>query len=234
MTYDQTDKLLYSADAFGKFGALDVEEDWACEARRYYFGIVGKYGVQVQNVLKKAAALDIQTICPLHGPVLTGDALSKALALYTTWAAYEPESQGVVIAHASVYGHTREAAEKLAAMLEAKGIKAVLQDLNRCDIAEAVEDAFRYDRLVLAAATYNGDVFPPMRNFITWLTERGYRNRQVGLIENGSWAPMAAKVMRGMLEGSKDVTILDPVVKITSALNEDSAAQLAALADALA
>ena len=234
MTYDQTDKVLYSADAFGKFGALDVEEDWACEARRYYFGIVGKYGVQVQNVLKKAAALDIQTICPLHGPVLTGDALSKALTLYTTWAAYEPESQGVVIAHASVYGHTREAAEKLAALLEEKGVKVVLQDLNRCDIAEAVEDAFRYDRLVLAAATYNGDVFPPMRNFITWLTERGYRNRQVGLIENGSWAPMAAKVMRGMLEGSKDVTILDPVVKITSALNEDSAAQLAALADALA
>ena len=234
MTYDQTDKVLYSADAFGKFGALDVEEDWACEARRYYIGIVGKYGVQVQNVLKKAAALDIQTICPLHGPVLTGDALSKALTLYTTWAAYEPESQGVVIAHASVYGHTREAAEKLAALLEEKGVKVVLQDLNRCDIAEAVEDAFRYDRLVLAAATYNGDVFPPMRNFITWLTERGYRNRQVGLIENGSWAPMAAKVMRGMLEGSKDVTILDPVVKITSALNEDSAAQLAALADALA
>ncbi len=234
MTYDQTDKVLYSADAFGKFGALDVEEDWACEARRYYFGIVGKYGVQVQNVLKKAAALDIQTICPLHGPVLTGDALSKALTLYTTWAAYEPESQGVVIAHASVYGHTREAAENLAAMLEEKGIKVVLQDLNRCDIAVAVEDAFRYDRLVLAAATYNGDVFPPMRNFITWLTERGYRNRQVGLIENGSWAPMAAKVMRGMLEGSKDVTILDPVVKIISALNEDSAAQLAALADALA
>jgi len=233
MTYDQTDKTLFSADAFGKFGALDVEEDWACEARRYYFGIVGKYGAQVQAVLKKAAALDIQSICPLHGPVLQGEALTNALSLYNVWAAYQPESSGVVIAHASVYGNTRAAAEQLADTLRAEGVKVVLHDLNRCDIAEAVEDAFRYDRLVLAAATYNADVFPPMRNFITWLTERGYRNRKVGLIENGSWAPMAAKVMRGMLEGSKDLTILEPVVKIQSALNADSKAQLMTLADAL-
>ena len=233
MTYDQTDKTLYSADGFGKFGALDVDEDWACEARRYYFGIVGKYGAQVQAVLKKAAALDIQTICPLHGPVLQGDALVEALRLYDIWSSYQPESKGVLIAHASVYGNTRAAAEKLADSLRAKGVKVAVQDLTRCDIAEAVEDAFRYDRMVLAAATYNADVFPPMRQFLTWLSERGYRNRKVGLIENGSWAPMAAKVMRGMLEGCKDVTILDPVVKIQSDLNADSAAQLDALADSL-
>lgn len=233
MTYDQTDKTLYSADGFGKFGALDVDEDWACEARRYYFGIVGKYGAQVQAVLKKAAALDIQTICPLHGPVLQGDALVEALQLYNIWSSYQPENEGVLIAHASVYGNTRAVAEKLADSLRAKGVKVAVQDLTRCDIAEAVEDAFRYDRMVLAAATYNADVFPPMRNFLTWLSERGYRNRKVGLIENGSWAPMAAKVMRGMLEGCKDVTILDPVVKIQSALNADSASQLDALADTL-
>ena len=233
MTYDQTDKTLYSADGFGKFGALDVDEDWACEARRYYFGIVGKYGAQVQAVLKKAAALDIQTICPLHGPVLQADALVEALQLYNIWSSYQPESKGVLIAHASVYGNTRAAAEKLADSLRAKGVKVAVQDLTRCDIAEAVEDAFRYDRMVLAAATYNADVFPPMRNFLTWLSERGYRNRKVGLIENGTWAPMAAKVMRGMLEGCKDVTILDPVVKIQSALNADSASQLDALADTL-
>ncbi len=233
MTYDATDKVLFSADGFGKFGALDVEEDWACEARRYYFGIVGKYGAQVQSVLKKAAALDIQTICPLHGPVLQGEMLAKALELYDTWSAYRAESHGVVIAHASVYGNTRAAAEKLAENLAAKGCKVVLHDLNRCDIAEAVEDAFRYDRLVLAAATYNADVFPPMRNFLHWLTGRGYRSRTIGLIENGSWAPMAAKVMRGMLEGSKELTILEPVVKIQSAMNGESAALLDALADAL-
>ncbi len=233
LTYDQTDKVLFSADAFGKFGALDVEEDWACEARRYYFGIVGKYGAQVQATLKKASALEIQTICPLHGPVLTGEQLWEALRLYDIWSSYRAESEGVVIAHASVYGNTRAAAEKLADMLRAQGVKVAVQDLTRCDIAEAVEDAFRYDRLVLAAATYNADVFPPMRQFITWLTERGYQNRTVGLIENGSWAPMAAKVMRGMLEGSKDMTILEPVVKIQSALNADSAAQLEALKDAL-
>ena len=233
MTYDATDKVLFSADGFGKFGALDVEEDWACEARRYYFGIVGKYGAQVQAMLKKAAVLDIQTICPLHGPVLQGNALSNALRLYDIWCSYRPEDEGVVIAHASVYGNTRAAAEKLADILRSKGVKVVVTDLNRCDIAEAVEDAFRYDRLVLASVTYNADILPTMKNFIHWLTERGYRSRKVGLIENGSWAPMAGKIMRGMLEGSKDVTILDPMVKIQSALNEDSTAQLEALAEAL-
>ena len=233
MTYDQTDKVLFSADAFGKFGALDVEADWACEARRYYFGIVGKYGAQVQAVLKKAAALDVEAICPLHGPVLQGQQLTEALRLYDIWSSYRPEDEGVVIVHASVYGNTRAAAEKLAEALRENGLTVMLHDLTRCDIAEAVEDAFRYDRLVLAAATYNADVFPPMRNFITWLTERGYRSRTIGLIENGSWAPMAAKVMRGMLEASKDLTILEPVVKIQSALNEDSNAQLLTLADAL-
>ena len=233
MTYDQADKVLFSADGFGKFGALDVEEDWACEARRYYFGIVGKYGAQVQAMLKKAAALEIQAICPLHGPVLQGEQLWESLRLYDIWSSYRAESEGVVIAHASVYGNTRAAAEQLADMLRAQDVKVAVQDLTRCDIAEAVEDAFRYDRLVLAAATYNADVFPPMRQFITWLTDRGYRNRTVGLIENGSWAPMAGKVMQGLLEGCKDVTILEPVVSIRSALNAESEAQLAALKDAL-
>ena len=233
MTYDQADKVLFSADGFGKFGALDVEEDWACEARRYYFGIVGKYGAQVQAMLKKAAALEIQAICPLHGPVLQGEQLWESLRLYDIWSSYRAESEGVVIAHASVYGNTRAAAEQLADMLRAQDVKVVVQDLTRCDIAEAVEDAFRYDRLVLAAATYNADVFPPMRQFITWLTDRGYRNRTVGLIENGSWAPMAGKVMQGLLEGCKDVTILEPVVSIRSALNAESEAQLVALKDAL-
>ena len=233
MTYDQADKVLFSADGFGKFGALDVEEDWACEARRYYFGIVGKYGAQVQAMLKKAAALEIQAIYPLHGPVLQGEQLWESLRLYDIWSSYRAESEGVVIAHASVYGNTRAAAEQLADMLRAQGVKVAVQDLTRCDIAEAVEDAFRYDRLVLAAATYNADVFPPMRQFITWLTDRGYRNRTVGLIENGSWAPMAGKVMRGLLEGCKDVTILEPVVSIRSALNAESEAQLEALKDAL-
>jgi flavorubredoxin len=233
MTYDRTDKVLFSADAFGKFGALDVEADWACEARRYYFGIVGKYGSQVQAVLKKAAALDVEVVCPLHGPVLQGGQLAEALRLYDLWSSYTPEDQGVVIAHASVYGNTRAAAETLANILREKGVKVAIHVLTHCDISEAVEDAFRYDRLVLAAATYNADVFPPMRSFITWLTERGYRNRTAGMIENGSWAPMAAKVMRGMLEGSKDLTVLEPVVTIRSSLNEDSTAQLQTLADAL-
>lgn len=233
MSYDPCDQTLYSADGFGKFGALDAEEDWACEARRYYFGIVGKYGAQVQAVLKKASALDIRTIRPLHGPVLEGDALAEALRLYDIWSSYRAESEGVVIAYASVYGHTRRAAEKLADTLREKGVKVALHDLGRCDIAEAVEDAFRYDRLVLASVTYNAEIFPPMRQFLTWLSERGYRNRKVGLIENGSWAPTAAKVMRATLEGFKDVTILEPVVRIQSALNADSAAQLDALADAL-
>ncbi len=233
MSYDEADRVLFSADGFGKFGALDAEEDWACEARRYYFGIVGKYGAQVQSVLKKASALNIAAVCPLHGPVLTGDALAEALRLYDIWSSYRPESEGVVIAHASVYGHTREAAEKLAEKLQAQGVKAVVHDLNRCDVAEAVEDAFRYDRLVLAAMTYNAEILPTMRIFLTWLTERGYRGRRIGLIENGSWAPMAGKVMRNLLENSKDLTLLDPIVTVRSALNEDSLAQLDALAEAL-
>ncbi|MDD6050773.1 MAG: FprA family A-type flavoprotein [Clostridiales bacterium] len=234
MSYDACDKTLYSADGFGKFGALDAEEDWACEARRYYFGIVGKYGAQVQAVLKKASGLDIRTIRPLHGPVLEGEALTRALELYDIWSSYRAESEGVLIAYTSVYGHTRVAAEQLADQLRAKGVKVAMQDLARCDIAEAVEDAFRYDRMVLATTTYNADIFPPMRQFLTWLSERGYRNRKVGLIENGSWAPMAAKVMRAMLGGCKDVTIVEPVVKIQSALNTESAAQLDTLAEAMA
>ena len=234
MTYDQTDKVLFSADAFGKFSTLDVQEDWADEARRYYFGIVGKYGAQVQAVLKKAAALEIQSICPLHGPVLQGSTLTNALQLYNTWSSYKAEERGVVIAHASVYGNTREAAFQLAKQLEAKGVKVVLHDLTREDISAALADAFRYDRLVLAAATYNADVFPPMKTFLHWLTERGYRSRTIGLIENGSWAPMAGKVMRTAMEGCKDVTILEPLVSIRSALNEETTAQLNALADALA
>lgn len=234
MTYDQTDKVLFSADAFGKFSTLDVQEDWTDEARRYYFGIVGKYGAQVQAVLKKAAALEIQSICPLHGPVLQGSTLTNALQLYDTWSSYKAEESGVVIAHASVYGNTREAAFQLAKQLEAKGVKVVLHDLTREDISAALADAFRYDRLVLAAATYNADVFPPMKTFLHWLTERGYRSRTIGLIENGSWAPMAGKVMRTAMEGCKDVTILEPLVSIRSALNEETTAQLNALADALA
>ncbi len=233
MTYDQLDQVLFSADGFGKFGALDTEDEWACEARRYYFGIVGKYGAQVQAVLKKASALEIRAICPLHGPVLKEEQLTEALRLYDLWSSYQPESKGVLIAHASVYGNTRAAAEELARLLEEKGEKVVLQDLSRCDIAEAVEDAFRYDRVVLAAATYNADAFPPMRRFITWLTERGYRNRTIGLIENGSWAPMAAKVMNGLLQSCKDITLLEPVVTVRSALNDESRQALAALAEAL-
>lgn len=234
MTYDQTDKVLFSADAFGKFSTLDVQEDWADEARRYYFGIVGKYGAQVQAVLKKMAALEIQSICPLHGPLLQDSTLTNALQLYDTWSSYKAEESGVVIAHASVYGNTREAAFQLAKQLEAKGVKVVLHDLTREDISAALADAFRYDRLVLTAATYNADVFPPMKTFLHWLTERGYRSRTIGLIENGSWAPMAGKVMRTAMEGCKDVTILEPLVSIRSALNEETTAQLNALADALA
>ena len=233
MTYDMTDKVFFTADAFGKFGALDAEEDdWACEARRYYFGIVGKYGMQVTNLLKKAAALDIQTICPLHGPVLKEN-LGYYLDLYTKWASYTPEDRGVTIACASVYGHTMEAAEKLAAMLEEKGIKTALSDLSRCDIAEAVEDAFRYDRIVLASVTYNGTVFPKMREFIEELLERGFQNRSIGFIENGSWGPMAARVMKEKFANSKNMTVLEPAVTIRSALNDASLAQLQQLADAL-
>ena len=233
MTYDSYAKVFFSADAFGKFGALDVEEDWACEARRYYFGIVGKYGAQVQALLKKAAGLDIQTICPLHGPVLNEN-LGFYLNLYQTWSAYEPEDKGVLIAYTSVYGNTKKAAELLAQMLVDKGCeKVAITDLVRDDIAEAVEDAFRYDRLVLATTTYNGDVFPFMREFIESLTERNYQKRTIGLIENGSWAATAAKVMRQLFEKSKEVTFTETTVKIMSALNEESTTQLEKLAEEL-
>lgn len=233
MTYDAYSKVFFSADAFGKFGALDADEDWACEARRYYFGIVGKYGAQVQALLKKAAGLDIQTICPLHGPVLTEN-LGYYLNLYQTWSAYEPEDKGVLVAYTSVYGNTKKAAELLAQMLVDKGCeKVAITDLARDDIAEAVEDAFRYDRLVLASPTYNGDVFPFMREFIEALTERNYQKRTIGLIENGSWAATAAKVMRQLFEKSKEITFTETTVKIMSALNEDSTTQLENLAEEL-
>ena len=232
VTYDSTDKVLFSADGFGKFGALDAEEDWACEARRYYIGIVGKFGPQVQALLKKASALDIAIICPLHGPVLTEN-LGYYIGLYNTWSSYGVESEGVVIAYTSVYGHTKEAALKLAKMLEDKGEKVTVHDLARTDMAEAVEDAFRYGRLVLATTTYNTEIFPFMREFINHLTERGYCNRKVGIIENGSWTPMAAKVIKGMLEGSKNLEIVEPVVTIKSALNAASEEALARLADAI-
>ena len=233
MTYDDADKVLFSADGFGKFGALDVEEEWACEARRYYFGIVGKYGTQVQAVLKKAAALDIQTICPLHGPVLKEN-LGYYLDLYNTWSSYGVESEGVFIAACSIYGHTMEAAKLLAEELTAKGCpKVAFTDLAREDMAEAVEDAFRYGKIVLAAPTYNTGVFPYMRDFIQHLTDRNYQNRTVGIIENGSWAPMSGKVMKGLLEKSKNITFAEPVVTLKSALNDASRAQISALADAL-
>lgn len=233
VTYDSRDKVLFSADGFGKFGALDTEEDWACEARRYYFGIIGKYGAQVQALLRKASALDIAVICPLHGPILTEN-LGYYLGLYNTWSSYTPESCGVLIAYTSVYGNTKTAAELLAERLRERGCeKVVLTDLARSDMAEAVEDAFRYDRLVLATTTYNAELFPFMREFISELTERGYRGRKVGLVENGSWAPMAAKVMRGMLEGCKDITFTDTTVRILSALSEESRAAIDAMADEL-
>lgn len=233
MTYDSTDKVLFSADGFGKFGALDADEDWACEARRYYFGIVGKYGAQVQNVLKKAAGLDISIICPLHGPVLTEN-LGYYIGLYDTWSSYGVESEGIVIAYTSVYGNTKKAVEILAKKLEEKGCpKVAVNDLARCDIPEAVEDAFRYGKLVLATTTYNNDVFPFMREFINDLTERGYQKRTVGIIENGSWAPAAAKTIKKMLEASKEIIYTDTTVQIKSALNDASMAQLEALADEL-
>ena len=232
-TYDMTDKVLFSADGFGKFGALDVEEDWACEARRYYFGIVGKYGAQVQKLLKKAAELDIEHICPLHGPILSDD-LGYYLGLYNTWSSYEVESEGIVIAYTSVYGNTKKAVELLAEKFKKKGCpKVVVNDLARCDMAEAVEDAFRYGKLVLATTTYNADIFPFMREFIADLVERNYQNRIVGLIENGTWAPQAAKVMRGKFANSKNITFIDTTVKIKSALNNESEQQLEALADEL-
>lgn len=230
VTYDSADKVLFSADGFGKFGALDVEEDWACEARRYYIGIVGKYGVQVQNLLKKVSGLDIQIICPLHGPVLTEN-LGYYLNLYQTWSSYAAETEGIVIAYTSVYGHTKKAVETLADKLLKEGCpKVVVHDLARCDIAEAVEDAFRYSKLVLATTTYNADIFPFMREFIHHLTERNFQNRVIGLMENGSWAPLAAKTMKQMLSGCKNLTFAENVVHIKSALNEESAGQLEALA----
>ena len=233
VTYDSTDKVLFSADGFGKFGALDVEEDWACEARRYYIGIVGKYGAQVQNLLKKAAGLEIEKICPLHGPILTEN-LGYYLNLYNIWSSYQPEEEGVMIAYTSVYGNTKKAVLQLAEQLKELGCpKVVVNDLARCDMAEAVEDAFRYSKLVLATTTYNADIFPFMREFIDHLTERNYSNRTVAFIENGSWAPNATKVMRGMLEKSKNLTYTEATVKILSALNEESTAQLEALAKEL-
>ena len=231
MTYDSKDKVLFSADGFGKFGALDVEEDWACEARRYYFGIVGKYGAQVQAVLKKAANLDIQIICPLHGPVLSEN-LGYYLGLYQTWSTYQQETEGIVIAYTSVYGNTKAAVEKLADVLKSKGCpKVVVNDLARCDMAEAVEDAFRYGKIILATTTYNAEIFPFMREFINHLTERNFSNHKIGFIENGTWAPMAYKVMKGMLENCKNCTFAENVVHIKSALNEESTAQLEALAE---
>ena len=233
VTYDTLDKVLFSADGFGKFGALDVEEDWACEARRYYIGIVGKYGAQVQALLKKAAQLDIATICPLHGPVLKEN-LGYYLNLYNIWSSYGVESEGIMIAYTSVYGHTAQAVELLAEKLKAKGCpKVVVTDLAREDMAEAVEDAFRYGRLVLATTTYNADIFPFMRTFIEHLTERNFRNRTVAFIENGSWAPLAAKTMRGMLEGCKNITFAENTVKILSAMNDENREQLEKLADEL-
>lgn len=226
VTYDSYDKVLFSADGFGKFGALDADEDWACEARRYYFGIVGKYGVQVQKLLQKASKLDIEKICPLHGPILTEN-LGYYLGLYNTWSSYAVESEGIVIAYTSVYGNTKKAVEILADKLRANGCpKVVVNDLARCDMAEAVEDAFRYGKLVLATTTYNADIFPFMRTFIESLTEREYKNRTVAFIENGTWAPLAAKIMKGMFEKSKNINFVEPVVHIRSALNAASTAEL--------
>ena len=233
VSYDSCDKVLFSADGFGKFGALDVEEDWACEARRYYIGIVGKYGIQTQKLLQKAAGLDIAIICPLHGPVLTED-LGYYINLYDIWSGYKVESEGVVIAYTSVYGHTKAAVRLLERKLIENGCpKVVVNDLARCDMAEAVEDAFRYSKLVLATTTYNGDVFPFMKEFIHHLTERGYQNRTIGLVENGSWTPTAVKVMLKMFEDSKNLTFCENTVRILSALSDDSRAQIEALAKEL-
>ena len=233
MTYDSYSKTLFSADAFGKFGANDIDDEWACEARRYYFGIVGKYGVQVQSVLNKAKGLDIKTICPLHGPVLTEN-LNYYLDLYNTWSSYGVETQGVMIAYTSVYGNTQKAVELLRDKLIEFGVeKVAVNDLARCDMAEAVEDAFRYGKIVLATTTYNGDVFPFMREFINHLTERNFQNRVVGFIENGSWSPIATKVMQGMLEKSKNLKYTTATVKILSAVNEQNEKQIAELAEEL-
>lgn len=234
MTYDSTDKILFAADGFGKFGALDVEEDWACEARRYYFGIVGKYGAQVQAVLKKAATLDIQIICPLHGPVLKEN-LGYYLDLYNTWSSYGVESEGTLICYTSVYGNTKKAVEMLADELKANGCpKVVVNDLARCDMAEAVEDAFRYGKIILATTTYNGDIFPFMRNFIHELLERGYQNRKIGIVENGTWAPVVKNKITKAFENSKNITFADTVVTVHSALNDASREQIKSLAKEMA
>ena len=232
MTYEETEKVLFAADAFGKFGALDVDEEWACEARRYYIGIVGKYGVQVQAVLKKAAALDIKTICPLHGPILTEN-LGYYLDLYNTWSSYGVESDGVVIAYTSVYGNTKKAVLKLAEALEKRGQKVVVNDLARCDMAEAVEDAFRYGKIVFATTTYNADIFPFMKEFINHLTERNFQNKTVAFIENGSWAPTATRVMKTMLEKCANLKYIEAGVKIMSAVSSENEKQIEALADEL-
>ncbi|MBR2056744.1 MAG: FprA family A-type flavoprotein, partial [Clostridia bacterium] len=230
VTYDNLDKVLFSADAFGKFGALDADEDWACEARRYYFGIVGKYGVQAQGLLKKVSGLDVATICPLHGPILNEN-LDYYINLYNIWSSYDVEAEGVFIAYTSVYGNTKKAVETLADKLTELGCPKVSTcDLAREDMAEAVEDAFKYGKLVLATTTYNGDIFPFMRTFIDALTERGYQKRMVGFIENGTWAPMATKIMKGMLENSKNLTFAETNVKIRSAMNEANLAEIDALA----
>ena len=233
VAYETSEKILFSADGFGKFGALDADEDWACEARRYYFNIVGKYGAPVQTLLKKASALDIKTICPLHGPVLT-DNLGYYLDLYNTWSSYQPENKGVFVAYASIHGNTAHAAEKFADMLRNKAVeKVVVTDLSRCDIAEAVEDAFRYDRMVLAAASYDAGVFPIMQDFLHHLQAKAYQNRTVGLIENGSWAPTAAKTMRNILDTMKNITVVEPVVTIKSVLKKTDIPALDQLADAI-
>ncbi len=233
MTYDATDKIFFSADAFGKFGTLDTDEDWACEARRYYFNIIGKYGAQVQALLKKAAVLDVQTICPLHGPILSEN-LDYYIGKYQVWSSYQPEDKGIFIAYASAHGNTAAAAEQFKALLESKGApKVSIADLSRDDMGEAVEDAFRYDRLVLASITYDGGLFPCMEEFLHHLKAKSYQNRMVGLIENGSWAPMSAKLMRAQLEGLKNVTILEPVVSIKSSLKGEMPESMEQLADAL-
>ena len=232
MTFEESEKILFSADAFGKFGSFDTDEEWACEARRYYIGIVGKFGIPVQNLLKKASNLNIRTICPLHGPILTEN-LSYYIDLYNTWSSYDVESEGVVIAYTSVYGNTKKAVLKLAEELELRGQKVVVNDLARCDMAEAVEDAFRYGKIVFATTTYNGDVFPFMKEFINNLNERNFQNKTVAFVENGSWAPTATRVMRGMLENCKGLKFAETSVKILSALNDESLNQIVMLADEL-
>jgi flavorubredoxin len=232
VSYESAEKILFSADAFGKFGALDVEEDWACEARRYYIGIVGKYGAQAQALLKKASTLDIKTICPLHGPILTEN-LGYYINLYDIWSGYKTESEGVCVAYTSVYGNTKKAVELLVSELESKGVKVAVNDLARCDMAEAVEDAFRYGKIVLATTTYNGEIFPFMREFINHLVERNFQNKTIGFIENGSWAPVATRVMKGMFEKSKNLNYLNTEVKILCALNEQNKQEISAMAEEL-